>query len=105
MNAWAVVLIVGAVSLAIRALPMLTSDAVQLGRRTQQGLRHAGIGAMAALLVTALVPHGKGSTHQNVAVLAAVALAALMSWRRSSILRVVAVGAAVYLALVGVLVV
>jgi branched-subunit amino acid transport protein len=98
MNAWVVVLAVGAVSLAIRALPLLASEAINLGPRTEMALRNAGIGAMTALLVTALVAHGGTSTHPDVGILAAVAIGAALAWRRSSMMRVVVVGTACYAA-------
>lgn len=98
MNAWVVVLAVGAVSLAIRALPLMASEAINLGPRTETALRHAGIGAMTALLVSALVAHGVTSTHPDVAILVAVGIGAALAWRRSSMMRVVVVGTACYAA-------
>lgn len=98
MSAWVVVLVVGAGSLVIRALPLLASDALRPGRRAEQGLRHAGIGAMTALFVSALVPRGATSTPPDVAVLTALGIASVLAWRRSSMVRVVAVGAAAYVA-------
>ncbi|HSO03084.1 MAG TPA: AzlD domain-containing protein [Candidatus Limnocylindrales bacterium] len=99
MNAWVVVLTVGAASLAIRALPLLVSDALQLPERAEQGLRHAGIGAMAALLVSALVPRDTGPTHVDVALLASAAIGAAVAWRRSSMVCVLVAGIASYVAL------
>ena len=98
MNVWVVVLTVGAVSLAIRALPLLASEAIHLGPRAEMALRHAGIGAMTALLVTALVAQGVTSTRPDVAILAAVGIGAVLAWRRSTMMRVVVVGTAFYAA-------
>ncbi|MGB8020433.1 MAG: AzlD domain-containing protein [Candidatus Nanopelagicales bacterium] len=102
MTAWVVVLAVGAVSLAIRALPMLASDSLRPGDRTREGLRHAGIGAMAALTVTAILPHGSDSGLPDVALLAALGIGAALAWRRVPMVLVVAAGAAVYVALTAV---
>lgn len=99
MTAWTVVLVVGAVSLAIRALPMLASDALRPSRRTREGLRHAGIGAMAALMVTAILPRGSESGTPDVALLTALGLGAALAWRRVSMVVVVAAGAMAYVAL------
>jgi branched-subunit amino acid transport protein len=98
MNAWVVVLAVGAASLAIRALPLMASEAIHLGPKAAAALRHAGIGAMTALLVTALVAHRGTSTHPDVAILAGVGIGAALAWRGWSMMRVVVVGAACYAA-------
>lgn len=98
MTLWIVVLVVGAASLALRALPLLASDAVRLGPRAREGLRHAGIGAIAALLVASLLPHGAGPAHPDVAMLVALAVGAGLALRGASMLVVVAAGAAAHAA-------
>jgi branched-subunit amino acid transport protein len=97
MSPWAVVIVVGAASLAIRALPLLRADAVRLGPRAEQGLRHAGIGAMAALLVGALLPGPSGIDGAQLGLVVAVALGALLAWRGRSMVVVVAAGVVVSL--------
>ncbi len=81
MSAWAVVLAVGAISFALRALPLLASDTVRPGPRAQRGMRHAGIGAMTALLVTSLASHRSAPGTTDVAPLVALAVAGLLAWR------------------------
>ena len=101
MNPWVVVLVVGAASFAIRATPLLASSVIALRPRMREGLQHAGIGAMAALLVTALAPHGRTGP-PDVGIVLALAVGAVLAWRRRSMAFVVAVGAGVYLVAAGV---
>jgi branched-subunit amino acid transport protein len=98
MSMWGVVALVGAVSLAIRALPLARADAVRLGPRAEQGLRHAGIGAMTALLVAALLPGPEGMGGAQLGLLVAVGVGAVLAWRGRSMVVVVAAGVVVHLA-------
>jgi branched-subunit amino acid transport protein len=98
MSTWIVVLAVGAVSLAIRALPLVRADAVRLGPRAERGLRHAGIGAMTALLVAAIQPGHAGAGGAQLSLVVAVAVGAVLAWRGRSMVVVVAAGVAVFVA-------
>jgi branched-subunit amino acid transport protein len=93
---WVAVLVVGAVSLAFRLLPILAVERIGLSPRTQNGLRHAGSGAVAALVVLGVL--GPGSLRPQPAVLVAVALGGVLAWRGWSMTRVVLVGGAAYAA-------
>jgi branched-subunit amino acid transport protein len=98
---WIVVLVVGAVSLAFRWLPIVAVERIGLSPRAAHGLRHAGSGAVAALVVLAVL--GPGSLRPDPAVLVAVAVGGVLAWRGWSMTRVVLAGGAAY-ALVAVVV-
>jgi branched-subunit amino acid transport protein len=91
---WVVMLVVGAASLAFRLLPIVAVERIGLSPRTANGLRHAGSGAVAALVVLAVL--GPGSLRPNPAVLVAVALGGFLAWRGWSMARVVLTGGAAY---------
>jgi branched-subunit amino acid transport protein len=91
---WVVVLVVGAASLAFRLLPVVAVERIGLSPRTANGLRHAGSGAVAALVVLAIL--GPGSLRPDPAVLVAVAVGGVLAWRGWSMTRVVLAGGATY---------
>ena len=91
---WVVVLVVGAASLAFRLLPIVAVERVGLSPRTANGLRHAGSGAVAALVVLAIL--GPGSLRPDPAVLVAVGVGGALAWRGWSMTRVVLAGGAAY---------
>jgi branched-subunit amino acid transport protein len=91
MAVWIAVLAVGGASLAFRLLPLLAVERLGLPERTADILRHAGAGAIAALVVLAVLGP-TGGTGVDVAVLVAVATGALLAWRGSSMLWVVVAG-------------
>jgi branched-subunit amino acid transport protein len=95
MTMWGVVVVVGALSLAIRALPLVRSDAGWLGPRGEQALHHAGIGAMAALLVAALLPGPGAVGAAQLGLVVAVGVGGLLAWRGRSMVVVVAAGVVV----------
>jgi branched-subunit amino acid transport protein len=96
VTAWIVVLAVGAGSYAIRLLPLLAVARTGLPRRAADLLRHAGTGALTALVVLAVLG-GPGGGGVDVAVLVAVAVGALVAWSGRPMLVVVAAGAGSYL--------
>lgn len=51
MSVWIAVLAAGAASYLLRVLPLLIGERVNLSDRARAGLRHAGMGAITALLV------------------------------------------------------
>ena len=81
-----------------RAAPLVLLGHVQLTPRVERLVRHAGAGALTALLVGAL-RHGAAGT-STVAVLAATAVALVVAARGDALLRVVVAGGAVYVAFV-----
>ena len=94
MVVWLSVLAVGAVSLAFRLLPLLAVERVGLRPRTAEVLRHAGAGAIAALVALAVLRPGTGGV--DGAVLLAVVVGAVLAWRGHSMLRVVLAGVAAF---------
>lgn len=92
---WIGVLLVGAASLAFRWVPMIAVSRGGLRPRTMDALRHAGAGAIAALVVFAVLPPG-GGTGVDAALLAAVVLGGALAWRGRSIVWVVLCGGAAF---------
>ncbi|HYN71343.1 MAG TPA: AzlD domain-containing protein [Nakamurella sp.] len=60
MTTWIAVLVAGLGSYAFRVAPLLLGNRLRLRERTQDILRHAGMGGIAALLVSSIL--GFGST-------------------------------------------
>lgn len=97
MTTWIAVLVAGFGSYAFRVAPMLLGNRLRLGERTQNMLRHAGMGGMTALLVTSILGFGsQGGPGAIAAVLVAVGVAALVAWGGRSITLVVLAGSACY---------
>ena len=94
MLTWTVVLLVGVAAFACRLVPLLAAGRVSLGERAAAGLRHAGAGALTALVVLAVLGSGAGS-RPSVPVLAAVAAGGLLALRGRSMLWVVLAGGVV----------
>ena len=92
------VLAVGLFGYVFRAAPLVLLGHVQLTPRVERLVRHAGAGALTALLVGAL-RHGAAGT-STIAVLAATVIALVVAARGAPLLRVVLAGGAVYAALV-----
>jgi len=94
---WIAVLAVGLGSYAFRLAPLLLGSRLQLRQRPQDILRHAGMGGMAALLVSSVVGFGaSGSLAAIASAGAATAIAAVVAWRGRSMAVVVLAGGAVY---------
>lgn len=97
---WAAVLAVGAISLGFRLLPIIAVERIGLSPRVAGVLRHAGTGAVAALVVLAVLGRG-GSLRPDPAVLAAVVAGGVAAWRGRSMGRVVLAGGCVYAVVAG----
>ena len=97
---WIAVLAVGLGSYAFRLTPLLLGARLTLRQRHQDILRHAGMGGMAALLVTSVVGFGTSEGLTAIASAgAATAVAVVLAWRGRSLAVVVLVGGAVYAAI------
>jgi len=91
MEIWIGVLAVGVLSLAFRLGPVLTVARVGLSPRTAGVLRHAGAGAIAALVALAVLrPAGAGAVDWPV--LLAVGVGGVLAYRGRSMLWVVLAG-------------
>ena len=91
MEIWIGVLAVGVLSLAFRLGPVLAVARVGLRPRSAGILRHAGAGAIAALVALAVLrPAGAGGF--DWAVLVAVGVGGLLAWRGHSMIWVVLAG-------------
>jgi branched-subunit amino acid transport protein len=101
MEVWISVVAVAAASLAIRLLPFLAVQRFALPDRAADALRHAGAGALTALVVLAVI--GSRGSGPDPAVLVAVAVGALVAWHGWSITRVVLAGGGAYAAALAVL--
>jgi len=95
MAIWISVLAVGAASLAFRLLPLIAVERVGLRARTADVLRHAGAGAIAALVALAVL-RPAGAFAVDGAVLVAVLVGGVLAWRGHSMLWVVLAGGAGY---------
>jgi len=96
MGVWTGVLVVGAASLAFRLVPLLVVERSGMRARTADGFRHAGAGAVTALVVLGLL--GAVRSGSGPAVAAAIVLGAVVAWHGHSMARVVLVGGCCYLA-------
>ena len=99
MAVWTGVLALGAASLAFRLLPLLAVERVGLRAGTAEVLRHAGTGAIAALVALAVLqPAGAvaGVVAVDGAVLVAVGVGGVLAWRGHSMLWVVLAGGACF---------
>ena len=96
MLTWEVVLLVGAGAFACRVLPLLAADRLRPGPRAAAALRHAGVGALTALVVLAVLGPGAGAGPAvPVPLLAGVAVGVALALRGWSMLWVVLAGLAV----------
>lgn len=97
MTTWMAVLVAGLGSYTFRAAPLLLGNRLRLTERTQNILRHAGMGGIAALLASSILGFGStGGAGAIAAVLAAVVAAALVARRGRSMTLVVTAGSALY---------
>ncbi len=97
MSVWVAVVVAGLGSYSLRVLPFLAGARVHLSERAQSGLRHAGMGAITALLVLAVVGVLRpGSGLHVVPVLVAIIAATVSALLRRSMLMTVFIGAAVF---------
>jgi branched-subunit amino acid transport protein len=94
---WIAVLAVGLGSYAFRLTPLLLGARLQVPGRLQGILRHAGMGGIAALLVSSVLSFGTSGGLAGIGSAgAATAVAAVVAWRGRSIAVVVLAGGAVY---------
>jgi branched-subunit amino acid transport protein len=91
MAIWIGVVAVGVLSLGFRLAPLLAVERVGLRARTAETLRHAGAGAIAALVALAVLRPGGGLAVDG-AVLLAVLVGGLLAWRGRSMVWVVLAG-------------
>ncbi|GAA6525187.1 AzlD domain-containing protein [Intrasporangium sp. DVR] len=97
MSVWVAVLVGGAASYQLRVLPLLIGERVHLSDRTQAGLRHAGMGAITALLVLGILATLRPAAGLPVpAVVVALVVAVACAWLGRSMLTTVLVGAGAY---------
>ena len=95
MSIWIGVLAVGALSLAFRLLPVLAVARKGVRPGTANALRHASAGAIAALIVLAVLRPTTASGIDGT-VLLALGVGGLLAWRGHSMLRVVLAGGGSY---------
>ena len=94
---WIAVIVVGVGSFAFRAIPLILGPRLRLSRRTQDVLRHTGMGGITALLVISLLGIGTaGGTTTALSAVAAVAVATVVARRGRSMALVMLAGGAGY---------
>ncbi len=94
MTAWAAVTLVGVLSLAFRWLPMVLADRFRIDDARQAVLLHAGVAAMAALTVNAVVNAAR--TGPPVGVVLGLGVGAVLSWRGAAMIWVMLSGGTAY---------
>ena len=95
---WLVVLAVGAGSFVFRLGPLLVFQRVKLPAGADRFIRHAGLAALTALIVTATKQAATGS--HTVPVLLAVGVAAVLAARGRSMVRLLLTGGGLYVSAV-----
>jgi branched-subunit amino acid transport protein len=95
MTTWIVVIAVGVGSYLLRSLPVLLDARWTSSPQVERVISHAGVAAVAALIVTGL-HRGSTSPVATAAVVAAATVALVFSLRRASMLRVLLAGFVVY---------
>ena len=97
MSVWVAVVVAGLGSYALRVLPLLAGDRVHLSERAQAGLRHAGMGAITALLVLGVVGVLRpGSGLHLMPVVVALVAATVSALLGRSMLMTVVIGTAAF---------
>lgn len=95
MTIWIAVLAVGAVSYACRLGPWLVLDRREFGPKAEAALRYAGVGAITALLVGALL-HPQAAGGSALPMLAALAVSGPLMWHGRSGLLAIGLGMGMY---------
>ncbi len=106
MTVWIAVLLVGSGSYAFRLAPLVLGERLRLGERTQQLLRHAGMGGITALLLAGVTAHGSsdsagqagGYVATMVPTAAAVLVAAVVAFGGRSMITVLLAGGSCFAA-------
>ena len=99
MSLWIAVVVAGLGSYVLRVLPFLAGNRVHLSERAQAGLRHAGMGAITALLVLGVVAVLRPGSGLAVApVVAALVAATICAVLGRTMLTTVVIGAVTYTA-------
>ena len=99
MSLWIAVVVAGLGSYALRVLPFLAGDRMHVSARAQAGLRHAGMGAITALLVLGVVGLLRpGSGLPVVPVVVALVAATVCALMGRTMLTTVVIGAVTYVA-------
>lgn len=94
MTVWIAVLAVGLLSYTLRIIPFLLAERVPMSPGVETGLRHAGVGAIAVLLIGSVTsPSLAGDI---VPTLVALAVASLLAWTERSMTLVLTSGAVAF---------
>ncbi len=99
MVTWIAVLLAGFGSYALRLAPLVWGQRLAMSERTQQLLRHAGMGGIAALVVFSVTGTARaGDLAALLVTVAAIAVAAVLTFRGRSMTVALIAGAALQLA-------
>ena len=93
---WPAIVLAGVGSYVLRVLPLVVLPKVSLPPHIERGMRHAGIAAITALLVSSVTHRGEAG--DLLPTLVAVAVGLTVAVRGAAMLRVVAIGGLTYLA-------
>jgi branched-subunit amino acid transport protein len=98
MMVWIAVLAAGLGSYAMRLAPLLWGERLAMGERTQEVLRHAGMGGISALVIYSVVGTARtGDVIDLLPTVLAIAVAAVLTFRGRSMTVGLIVGVAVQL--------
>ncbi len=96
MLTWIAVVLAGVGSYAMRLAPLVWGERRAIGERTQQVLRHAGMGGIAALVVYSVVGATRGGEIADLLpTLGAIAVAAILTFHGRSMTLALIIGGAV----------
>jgi branched-subunit amino acid transport protein len=94
VTVWIAVLVVGLVSFTLRVVPFLLAERIPVSPEVETGLRHAGVGAVAALLIGSVT--SPGLSGELVPTLVALLVASVLAWTGRSMALVLTSGALVF---------
>lgn len=94
MTVWVAVVAVGLVSYTLRVVPFLLAERVPMTAGVESGLRHAGVGAIAALLIGGVTSPALAG--DLLATLVALVVASVLAWTGRSMTLVLAAGAVTF---------
>lgn len=94
MTVWIAVLAVGLLSYTLRVVPFLLAERIPMSPDVETGLRHAGVGAITALLISSVT--GPGLSGDVLPTLVALSVASVLAWTGRSMGLVLTSGAVAF---------
>jgi branched-subunit amino acid transport protein len=95
VTVWIAVLAVGLISYTLRAVPFLLAERIPMTPGVEAGLRHAGVGAIAALLIGSVTSPSFGG--DVLPIMVALSVASVLAWMGRSMALVLTAGAVAFM--------